>query len=485
MKEFGADKDTGIFSYNDKDAEKTKKNKVTAANIPRELLDRLNASNQTVREEEYNSPETKHVDHDYDDAYYLEKNPNKKTGLNQKIHLVNIGGVDDEPTSALGNHLVDQAILNDPALGVGLSSENTVKTFEKMIQPEPQVAVELPYFFLEDGYDGPSPQEVRQKITLQVRSLFEKAENGQISAVDITELFDEISTNYEKPLLKKDDLNSVQKIIDFSISKNSLDDITNAKALYMAYDFGKTINMREDSYLTQSHKDQLREVIKNGDKVLINIISEAVSLPIMLNPFAKDIFFNILRDIQPPLQNLDAQIGFGEIGINETSSRIAYFEENSHLIKSMDFEYKHLNDINFYTRVIFQTAEAKAELSQKEKDDLEHLMKKNIELYSNRLNQISDDSMDHDHILPLFQNMMAAKKMGIPFDLESAIEVFSTVYNKIYTNNGPRLGEHIVHLAQFCDDFGQDSLRKDILTRGVQSVTDHDIRNILKAKYGV
>ncbi len=494
MKEFGADKDTGVFSYHENNGEKTDKKKVTAPNIPRELLDRLNASNQTVREAEYNSPETKHVDHDYDGAYYLENNPNKKTGINIKIDAVNKGMVDDTPTSALGNHLVDQAILDDPALGTELSSKTTQRTFGKMIppepqiaadQPEPQVTVELPNFSLMDDDDGPSPQEVRQKITLQVRSFFEKAENGQITATDIAELYDEISTNFEKPLLKKDDLNSVQKIIDFSISKNSLDDLTNAKALYMAYDFGKTINAREDSYLTQSHKDQLREVIKNGDKILINIISEAVSLPIMFNPFAKDIFFNILSDIQPPLQNLDVQIKFGELGINETSSRIAYFEENRHFIKSMKAAYKNLNDINFYTRVIFQTAEAKNGLSQKEKDELEHMMKKNIELYSSRLNQISDDSLDHDHILPLFKNMMSAKKMGIPFELDSALAVFSTVYNKIYTNNGPRLAQHIVDLAQFCDDFGQDSLRNDILTRGLQSVREDDTLAILKEKYGV
>jgi len=446
------------------------------------LLERLNKNKKTIPTSEYNSKGDE-LSHDYDDHYYIENNDKRK--LDQKIKSVTTTDqVVDGDTTALRDYFHQQIVYKDPALGSSLQTTSELKTREKMEQSSQSTPRRR---FKGDEDDVLSsfenPSEIKKQLTDKVIKLISPTREGETPAAEIDELYESIADSSWGPILDKNHLAPLKAFADRIINSEGYDNSIKGKTLYLMHDFYSLIDGRESRDAKQSLKKEISDKINSGQQKDIAMLSEAIKLKSPNNSLTKEILQYILPEIQPPFGNIDNQIDFALVCLDEDKAILNLYEEHPHFKKSDIPGYKKINEINYYIKNIFETAQNETNLLPDQKDNLQKLLSANMNFYSNRLNDISDDSMNHDHIVPLFESVLIAKKLGLAFDTKTATDIFSTVYHQIFQNNTPRISDFILQITEYCDEFGLNELRQDILKRGIRHISDSRVSKIIKEKY--
>lgn len=417
--------------------------------------------------------------HDYDDHYYLKDNPYKKTDFPILKSDKDSGEKND---SSLSQNFYNELTTQDPTLGGVLDTDVKTATLEKHDLTETPANKPVSTDFFLDEPSDMSFLEERQQLTDTTNNFLNKGDKTPITESDVAEIFDLVANNFEKPKLDKTQIPTIEIVTNQVLQNEELGSLTKAKMMYLAFDFNSLIDAQYKTESAKTLKIMIAKMIKTGSPDDISTLSELIKLASPHSNLTDQIINHIIPDIHPPLGNVDNQIEFASNCLDQSKAKLSYFEERPYF-KETYTGYKKINEINHYVEKIFSTIELISDLSEGQKSSLEDLLSKDMSLYAGRLNNISDVDMDHDHIAPLFRSLLMANRMGLNFDRKLATDIFSSVYNGIYLNNGPRVGDQTLLLADFCDTFGLDSLRESILNRGIKFVSDHKVKEQINTKY--
>jgi len=418
--------------------------------------------------------------YDYDDHYYLKDNPNKKTDFPFSKNNKKSG--DEKNDSTLSQDFYNKLTTQDPALGLVLDTDVKTVTLEKHdLTGTTAKKTATTDFFLEEPSDM-SFLEVRQKLNDVTNAFLNNRDHTPITQGDVVELYDLVANNFEKPELDEAQIPIIESVTNQVLKNQELDSLTKAKMMYLAFDFNSLIDAQHNTDSAKTLKNKIAKMIKAGSSDDISILSELIKLASPHSNLADQIINYVIPDIHPPLESVDNQIELASNCLDQSKAKLNYFEEKPYF-KEIYVGYKKINEVNHYVEKIFSTIELTSDLGDSHRSKLEGLLSKNMDLYVSRLDKISDADMDHDHIAPLFRSLLMANHMELNFDRKLAIDIFTSVYNGIYLNNGPRVGDQILTLTDFCDAFGLDSLRESILNRGIKFVSDHKVKEQINAKY--